>query len=270
VGRLEERALRIRRHIVRMTHLAGSGHPGGSLSATDVFAALYFRVMRHDPKNPGWEERDRFVLSKGHACVGLYATLAESGYFPVETLDTLRKLGSPLQGHPEVGSCPGIEAPAGSEGQAFGMAIGMAIAGKMDKRHGRVWTMLGDGECDAGPVWEGAMIASAYKLDNLTAILDRNRIQQDDFCDKVLPTEPMGEKWRAMGWHVIEIDGHSMTQVVQALEASRTVSGKPTMIVAQTVKGKGVGFMENNVDWHGKGPNKEQYEAALRELGGAS
>ena len=262
--------MRIRRHIVRMTHLAGSGHPGGSLSATDVFTALYFRVLRHFPNEPSSPVRDRFVLSKGHACVGLYATLAEAGYFPIETLDTLRKLGSPLQGHPEVGSCPGIEAPAGSEGQAFGMAIGMAIAGKMDRAAFRVFTMVGDGECDAGPVWEGAMIAAARGLDNLTAILDRNRIQQDDFCANVLPTEPMAEKWRAMGWHVIEIDGHDMGQVVGALEASKDVHGKPTMIVAQTVKGKGVSFMENNVDWHGKGPNKEQYEAALRELGGAS
>jgi transketolase len=268
VIRIKEAAQRVRRRVIRMTYLAGSGHPGGSLSATDIITCLYLKVLRHNPEDPGWHDRDRFILSKGHACPALYAVLAECGYITEEELWTLRKLGSRLQGHPELNTVPGIDAPAGSEGQGLGIGCGMALAARLEGSQRRVYVMLGDGECDAGNTWESALFAAHQKLDNLTAIIDRNRLQQDDECVRVLDTEPLAEKWRAFNWHVIEIDGHDISQILDAFEKARSNKGRPSVIVARTIKGKGVSFMENNVSFHGKPPNQEEYERAMRELGG--
>ncbi len=267
VEELERKALILRRHVVRMTALAGSGHPGGSLSAADIVAALYFCIMRHDPKNPDWPDRDRFVLSKGHACPVVYAALAECGYFPVEELRNLRKLGSFLQGHPDRRKTPGIEVSTGSLGQGLAVANGMALAGKMDGKDYRVFVLLGDGEIDEGSVWESAMAAAHYKLDNLTAILDYNGLQIDGRNEEIMNIEPVAEKWRAFGWNVLEIDGHDMRQILAALSPEQRVEGKPTFIIAHTVKGKGVSFMEWALEFHGKAPTKEQALQALRELG---
>ncbi len=263
---LERTAVKIRMDIIKMLAKAGSGHPGGSLSATDIVTALYFHHMRHDPKNPRWEDRDRFVLSKGHACPVLYAALAESGYFPVSELDTLRRLGSSLQGHPAMQYTPGIEMSTGSLGQGLSTAVGMALAGRIDKKDWRVYCLLGDGESDEGQIWEAAMAAGHFKVDNLTAILDRNSLQIDGCTESVMCLNPVGDKWRAFGWNVIEIDGHSMEAIMDALDEVQTIKGKPALILANTVKGKGVSFMENLADWHGKAPNKEQAEIALKEL----
>ena len=267
---LKEKARQIRRNIITMLAEAGSGHPGGSLSAADMLACLYFHVMRHDPKQPEWAGRDRFILSKGHACPVLYATLAEAGYFPKETILSLRKLGSPLQGHPDMRKVPGVEMTTGSLGQGFSTAIGMALAGKLDDPGRRIFVMLGDGECQEGQVWEAGMAAAHYKLDNLTGLLDFNGLQIDGPNEKVMTVEPLADKWRAFGWHVIEIDGHDIEQILQALAPESKVAGKPTMIVARTIKGKGVSFMEGMVDYHGKAPNKEQAEQALLELSSES
>lgn len=258
----------MRRRIIRMTYLAGSGHPGGSLSATDILVCLYMRVMRHRSEDPTWEERDRFILSKGHACPALYAVLAECGYFPVEELWSLRKFGSRLQGHPEPGTVPGVEAPAGSEGQGLGVGVGMALAARMDGSARRVYVMVGDGECNSGNLWESALCASHYRLDNLTVILDRNGLQQDDRCEEVMDTEPLGEKWKAFNWHVIEIDGHDLAAILDAFTEAKGVRGRPQMILAHTVKGKGVSFMEGKVRFHGTAPNESEYVQAMSELGG--
>ena len=263
---LERTAVKIRMDIIKMLAKAGSGHPGGSLSATDLVTALYFHHMRHDPKNPRWEDRDRFVLSKGHACPVLYAALAESGYFPVSELDTLRKLGSSLQGHPAMHYLPGIEMSTGSLGQGLSTAIGMALAGRIDKKEWRVYCLVGDGESDEGQIWEAAMAAGHFKVDNLTAILDRNSLQIDGYTESVMRLNPVADKWRAFGWNVIEIDGHSMEAILDALDLSLTINGKPTLILANTVKGKGVSFMENLAEWHGRAPSKEQAEVALKDL----
>ncbi len=267
IDELDERARVLRVHVVKMTHAARSGHPGGSLSAADVIAALYFHILRLDPKDPSWVDRDRFVLSKGHGCPVLYAALAERGFFPVDDLVTLRKLGSHLQGHPEYGTTPGIEAPAGAEGQGLSISIGMALAGRMDGRDYRVYAMLGDGENDVGQTWEAAMAGANFKLDNLTAILDRNQLQQERRTEDIMSLEPLTDKWRAFGWNVLEIDGHDMESILEALYEARTTQGRPTMIVAQTVKGKGVSFMENVLRFHGTAPNDEELEQALSELG---
>ncbi len=258
-------ARRVRRHIVEMTYRAGSGHPGGSLSETEVLVALYFRVLRHNPHDPKWPDRDRFILSKAHACPGLYAVLAEAGYFPLEELQSFRQLNSRLQGHAHI-KTPGVEMSGGSLGQGLSFGIGAALAARLDGRSYRTYVLLGDGECDEGQVWEAAMAAAHHKVDNLTAIVDRNRIQNDRFTSEVMELEPLADKWRASGWHVQEVEGHDLAQVVGALEASRAVRGQPACIIARTVKGKGVSFMENNPDFHGKAPNKEQYQQALREL----
>lgn len=263
---LERTAVKIRMDIIRMLARAGSGHPGGSLSAADIVTALYFHHMRHDPKNPKWEERDRFVLSKGHACPVLYSALAESGYFPVLELDTLRKLGSSLQGHPAMQYLPGIEMSTGSLGQGLSAAVGMALAGRIDRKEWRVYCLVGDGESDEGQIWEAAMSAGHFKVDNLAAILDRNGLQIDGCTENVMRLSPVVEKWRSFGWNVIEIDGHNMEAILDALDLAMTVKGKPTLILANTIKGKGVSFMENIADWHGKAPSKEQAEIALRDL----
>jgi len=265
---LEEKALILRRDIIKMIGLAGSGHPGGSLSAADIVAALYFHILRHDPKNPHWKERDRFVLSKGHAAPVLYAALAESGYFNKEILWTLRQFGSPLQGHPDMRKLAGVEVSTGSLGQGLAVACGMALAGKMDGLNYRVYVLLGDGESQEGEVWEAAMLAAHYKLDNLIAITDYNELQIDGPLAEVKDICPLDEKWKAFGWEILCINGHDMEQIVWALTEAQKVKGKPVMIEAKTVKGKGVSFMENVVDWHGKAPNLEQMKQALAELEG--
>lgn len=263
---LEKKARVIRSDIIRMVAEAGSGHPGGSLSAAEIVTVLYFHVMRIRPDEPDWPDRDRFVLSKGHAAPLLYAVLAERGYFPVEELITLRKLGSRLQGHPAFGKLPGIEASTGSLGQGLSISLGIALAGKIDHRDYRVYALLGDGENEEGQVWEAAMAAAHYRVDNLTAILDYNGLQIDGPVADVLSPLPLPEKWRSFGWEVREVDGHSFEELLAAFEWAKGVHDRPSMIIAKTVKGKGVSFMENAVDWHGKAPDREQAEKALAEL----
>ncbi len=263
---LEAIARKLRRHVITMISTAGSGHPGGSLSAADIVTALYFRVMRHDPANPHWPDRDRFILSKGHAAPVLYAALAECGYFPIDWLTTLRKTGTCLQGHTDSTLTPGVDMSAGSLGQGLSVGIGMALAARLDKRVYRTYVLLGDGECQEGQVWEAAMFAPNYKLDNLTAIVDYNGLQLDGFTRQIMDLEPFVEKWRSFKWEVLQIDGHDMKQLIEALQKAGQVKGKPVVIVAKTIKGKGVSFMENNVDYHGKAPNKTEIETALREL----
>ena len=259
-------ARKLRRHVITMISTAGSGHPGGSLSAADIVTALYFRVMRHDPANPHWPDRDRFILSKGHAAPILYAALAECGYFPLEWLTTLRKTGTCLQGHTDSSLTPGVDMSAGSLGQGLSVGIGMALAARLDKKDYRTYVLLGDGECQEGQVWEAAMFAPNYKLDNLTAIVDYNGLQLDGLTRQIMDLEPFVEKWRSFKWEVLQVDGHDMKRVVDALQKAGQVKGKPVVIVARTVKGKGVSFMENNVDYHGKAPGKSETEIALREL----
>lgn len=266
VKRLEEKARDIRRHIIRMIGAAGSGHPGGSLSAADIVTALYFEVLRLDPQRPGWPGRDRFVLSKGHAAPVLYAALAKRGFFPVEDLLSLRRLGSPLQGHPDMKHLPGVEMSTGSLGQGLSAANGMALAAKLDGRDYRVYALLGDGEIQEGMIWEAAMAAAHYRLDNVTVFLDHNGFQIDGPVREVMSPEPVVDKWRAFGWDVQVIDGHNMSEILQAVEKARAVKGKPQMIVAETVKGKGVSFMENRVEWHGVAPKPDDVERALAEL----
>jgi len=260
-------ALKIRRHIVQMVTEAKSGHPGGSLSAVEIVTVLYFDTMNIKPENPHWEDRDRFVLSKGHAAPVLYAALAERGYFPVEELLKLRKTGAMLQGHPDMKGTPGVDMSTGSLGQGLSAANGMAIAGKLDNKDYRVYVLLGDGEIQEGQIWEAAMAAAHYKLDNLTAFVDFNGLQIDGSVTEVMNPEPVADKFRAFGWEVMSIDGHSITEIKEALEKAKQVKGKPTVIVARTIKGKGVSFMENQCGWHGTAPSKEQCQSALCELG---
>lgn len=266
VDELKQMAATIRCDIINMICTAGAGHPGGSLSATDIVTALYFRLMRIDPANPRWPERDRFILSKGHACPVWYAALAERGFFDKSHLGTLRRLGSILQGHPDMNKAPGIDMTAGSLGQGLSVGIGMALAGKLHKKDYHVWVVIGDGESQEGSIWEGAMSAPKWKLDNITAILDRNNLQNDAVVDELMPIEPVADKWRAFGWYVVEIDGHDMETVVTALEDARERRGRPTLILARTVKGKGVSYMENVCEWHGKAPCQEEADQALEEI----
>ena len=265
IPEMQQIARKLRRDIVTMVARAGSGHPGGSLSSVEIVSTLYFKIMHHHPQDPQWEDRDRFILSKGHAAPVLYATLAECGYFPVEELMTLRKLGSRLQGHTDR-TIPGVEMSAGSLGQGLSFGIGCALAARLDKKAYRVYVLTGDGECDEGQVWEAAMAAAHFKLDNLVAIVDRNGLQIDGWTKDIMNTEPMSDKWRAFGWHVIDVDGHDFTQLIEAFEQAKTVKGQPTAIIARTIKGKGVSYMENNADFHGKAPNAAQLETALKEL----
>ena len=269
VKALEKKATEVRKGIVEAIHNAGSGHPGGSLSAADIVTALYFEVMNVDPDDPKKEGRDRFILSKGHAGPAQYVALALRGYFPLDDVMTLRKLGSRFQGHPDMKKVPGIEMSTGSLGQGFSAAAGMAMAGKLDNDPGRIYTLLGDGELQEGIVWEAAMSAAHYHLDNLVGIVDHNGLQIDGKNDDVMTVMPIAEKFEAFGWNVISIDGHDMAQILDAFAKAAECKGKPTMIVAETVKGKGVSFMENNAGWHGKAPNDEETAQAIRELGGA-
>lgn len=266
--RLKKVANDIRVDIIKETFYAASGHPGGSLSAADILAVLYFNEMNVDPTDPKKADRDKFVLSKGHASPVLYATLAHKGFFPTEDLVTFRKLGSKLQGHPDMKKVPGVEMSTGSLGQGFSAAVGMALAGKIDQNPGRVYALLGDGELQEGIIWEAAMAAAHYRLDNLTAIVDWNGLQIDGKNDEVMTVTPVDEKFRSFGFHVINIDGHSLEQIEAAFAEARGTKGKPTVIVAKTVKGKGVSFMENNYGWHGKAPNEEEAKKAVAELGG--
>ncbi|TCO73143.1 transketolase [Marinisporobacter balticus] len=266
---LQKTATEIRKGIIKAVHSAGSGHPGGSLSAADILTALYFHKMKVDPKNPKWEGRDRFVLSKGHAAPVLYATLAEKGFFAKEELLKLRQMGAMLQGHPDMKGIPGVEMSTGSLGQGFSSTIGMAIASKIDKKENRTYVLLGDGEVQEGLVWEAAMSASHYKLDNLTAILDFNGLQIDGKNEEVMNIHPIKEKWESFGWVVIEIDGHNLEEIIGALDKAEEVKDQPTMIIAKTIKGKGVSYMENQAGWHGSAPKDEEAQKALEELGGA-
>jgi transketolase len=266
VAEMEAMAKKLRRHIITMIGKAGSGHPGGSLSAVEILTALYFKVLRHKPLDPNWPDRDRFVLSKGHAAPVLYATLAECGYFPVEELLTLRQMDSRLQGHPDRTLTPGVELSAGALGQGLSFAIGIALAGRLDAKDYRVYVLLGDGECDAGQVWEAAMSAAHFKVDNLVAVVDKNGLQLDGWTRDVMNLDPLPAKWRAFGWKVIEVDGHDLTQLIGAFKEASGVKWQPTVIIAHTIKGKGVSFMENNNDFHGKAPNAIEMEIALKEL----
>ncbi|MBC7241558.1 MAG: transketolase [Anaerolineae bacterium] len=266
IEELKRIAIEIRCDIIEMTCEAGAGHPGGSLSAADIVTALYFRIMRIDPQRPDWPDRDRFILSKGHACPVWYAALAERGYFDKSHLRTLRKLDSILQGHPDMRKTPGIDMTAGSLGHGLSAGVGMALAGRLLQKDYHVWVIVGDGEVQEGSIWEAAMAAAKWKLDNLTAILDRNHLQNDDCVDTEMPVEPLADKWRAFGWEVVEMDGHDMEQIVRTLEWARGFRGRPVMVIAHTIKGKGVSFMENQVVWHGKAPCREEAEQALREL----
>ena len=259
-------AINLRRSIVTMVHAAASGHPGGSLSAVELVASLYFRALNHRPDDPSWSERDRFILSKAHACPVLYAALAHAGYFPEEELTTFRKLDSRLQGHAHI-KTPGVEMSGGSLGQGLSFGIGTALAARIDGRRSRTYVLLGDGECDEGQIWEAAMSAAHYGLDNLVAIVDRNGIQNDRWTYQVMELEPLPAKWRAFGWHTLEIDGHETSQIIDALDEAANTAEKPTAIIAKTVKGKGVSFMENNPAFHGKAPNDEQLAIALEEIG---
>lgn len=265
---LEKTAAEVRVGVVKAIHNAGSGHPGGSLSAADIVTALYFSEMNVDPKNPKMEGRDKLILSKGHAGPVQYSALALKGYFPVEDFMTLRKLGSKFQGHPDMNKVPGIEMSTGSLGQGFAAAGGMAIANKLNNDPGRIYVLLGDGEIQEGIVWEAAMSAAHYKLDNMVGILDYNGLQIDGRNEDVMTVAPVADKFRAFGWNVLEINGHDFEEILDAFAKARECKGKPTMIVAKTVKGKGVSFMEDNAGWHGKAPNDEETEQAVAELGG--
>ena len=263
---LEKMANEIRKDIVTAVHSAKSGHPGGSLSSADIFTYLYFEEMNVDPANPKWEDRDRFVLSKGHVAPGLYSTLAEKGYFPKEDLKTLRHTGSYLQGHPDMKHIPGIDMSSGSLGQGVSVAVGMAAAGKYDKKDYRVYTLTGDGEIQEGQIWEAAMWAGHRKLDNLVVIVDNNNLQIDGSVEDVCSPYPIDKKFEAFNFHVINIDGHDFDQIAAAFKEARETKGMPTAIIAKTIKGKGVSFMEDQAGWHGKAPNDEQYAQAMEEL----
>ena len=289
---LKSIARRVRRHIVQMTAAANSGHPGGSLSAVEIMTALYFRVMRHDPKNPAWADRDRIVISKGHATPLVYGTMAEAGYIPVEDLPTFRRLGSKLQGHTVMQKPPGVEMSAGALGMGLSFALGCALAGKLDRRDYHVYCLLSDGDSQEGQTWEAAMAAGHHAADNLTAIVDRNHIQNDGYSDfqrypdgdghrrekpggwvlsdghtaNIMDLEPLEDKWRAFGWRTWHIDGHDFEAIIGALLEAKAHKGQPTVLICETIKGKGVSFMENNADFHGKAPTPEQLQQALREL----
>lgn len=264
---LQEKTNRMRINILKMLCEAGSGHPGGSLSSIDILTVLYNKVMNHDPQNPQWIERDRFILSKGHVCPALYAVLADCGYFDEKELATLRKYGSILQGHPYLFKTPGLEISSGSLGQGLSVAVGIALGARMDGAGYRVYCLMGDGETQEGQIWEAAMSAGHYRLDNLCGVVDFNGLQIDGKVQEVMNLNPYREKWAAFGWNVIETDGHDLSSLENSFKEAAALKGKPTVIIAQTVKGKGVSFMENAPGWHGVAPNKQQLEAALAELG---
>jgi transketolase len=266
---LEEKAREMRRWILKSTTQAGSGHPSSSMSATEILVALYFGgILRYNPREPHWPDRDRFIMSKGHASPGLYSALALAGYFPVDDLMTLRHIGSPLEGHPNMRRLPGVEASTGSLGQGLSIGIGVALAARLDGRPSRTYVMLGDGEIQEGQVWEAAMSAAKFKLDSLTAIIDRNQYQQSQSVANVMPSEePLPDKWRAFGWHVLDIDGHDLKAVLDALRTAQATTGQPTVIIAHTIKGKGVSFVEDDWTYHGRAVAAKDLDRALAEIG---
>jgi len=266
VEELKKQAIEVRSRILEMIYHAQAGHPGGSLSAADIVTALYFRMMNVDTRHPRWEDRDRFILSKGHACPVWYAALAEKGYYDKAHLKTLRRLNSILQGHACMHKTPGVDMSTGSLGQGICAGLGMALAGKLNKKDYHVWVLIGDGECQEGSVWEAAMAGAKWKLDNYTLVLDWNGIQNDTFCNDVMPIGDIVAKWKAFGWNVLEIDGHDMQQIVDAMETAVTTQDQPVIIIARTIKGKGVSFMEDAPAWHGKAPNEEEFKLALAEV----
>lgn len=267
IQELEKKARKIREDIIDEVYYAKSGHPGGSLSIADILTVLYFREMNVNPENPNWEDRDRLVLSKGHCSSALYSCLANRGFFPIEDLKTFRNINSYLQGHPDKNKIPGVDMTTGSLGQGLSAANGMAIAGKMDKKDYRVYCILGDGEIEEGQIWEATMAAKKYKLDNLCVIVDNNNLQIDGTIEEVMSSYPIDEKFKSFGFQIININGHDIEEIIKAFEVARNVKGQPTCIIAKTIKGKGVAFMENQVGWHGKAPNQEQYEQAKEGLG---
>lgn len=268
VEQLKEICKDVRADIVRMTSAAGSGHPGGSLSAVELMTALYFNVMNHRSDNPEWSERDRFFLSKGHACPVVYSVMARTGYFPVDELVTLRKCGTRLQGHPSCKMLPGIEVSSGSLGQGLSIANGVALAARLNNKPYRAYVLMGDGELQEGQIWEAMMTAAHYKLDNVCALVDYNGLQIDGDVEQVMGIAPLAQKWQSFNWHTIEIDGHDMSQVLDAYAEARATKGKPSVIIAKTVKGKGVSYMENVAGWHGKTPNSEELQKALEDIYG--
>ena len=266
IGELTKKTVEIRKGIIEAVYHAQSGHPGGSLSVADILAVLYFHEMNIRPEEPKWEDRDRLVLSKGHCSPALYSCLANRGYFPIEDLKTVRKINSYLQGHPDKNKVPGVDMTTGSLGQGLSSANGMAIAGKMDKKDYRVYCILGDGEIEEGQIWEAAMTSSKYKLDNLCVIVDNNNLQIDGTIEEVMSPYPIDEKFRSFGFEIIKIDGHDIEEIIKAFDVARNIKEKPTCIIARTIKGKGISYMENQVGWHGKAPNEEQYKEAITEL----
>lgn len=266
VAELSEMARQLRVDVIEMITRAGSGHPGGSLSAAEIMAVLFFHQMRLDPHNPTWPQRDRFILSKGHAAPVLYAALARRGFFPREELWTLRRLDSRLQGHPDRNKTPGVEMTSGALGHGIAIGAGLALGLRLEHNPARVFVLVGDGELQAGVIWEGVMTAAKYKLSNLTVIMDYNDVQLDGAVHDIMPLEPVVDKWRAFGWRTLEIDGHNVRAILEALDQAANIHDCPTAIIARTTKGKGVSFMENRSEWHGGAPNQEQYEQAMREL----
>ena len=266
IKELTKKAVEIREGIIEAVYHAGSGHPGGSLSVADILTVLYFHEMKIKPEEPDWEDRDRLVLSKGHCSPALYSCLANRGYFPVEDLKTFRKIDSYLQGHPDKNKVPGVDMTTGSLGQGLSAANGMAIAGKMNQKDYRVYCILGDGEIEEGQVWEAAMTSSKYRLDNLCVIVDNNNLQIDGTVEEVMSPYPIDEKFKSFGFEIIKIDGHDIEEIIKAYEVARNIKEKPTCIIAKTIKGKGISYMENQVGWHGKAPNEEQYKEAIKEL----
>ncbi len=265
INELKAKAKEMRKTVLKMLTEAGSGHTGGSLSLVEIIISLYYYKLRHNPARPDWEMRDRMILSKGHGCPALYTALADVGYFPKEELMTLRKFGSRLQGHPQIG-LPGLETSTGSLGQGLSIANGMALAARLDKKDIRVYCVMGDGELNEGQIWEAAMTAAHYNLDKLCGIVDFNKIQIDGWCSDIMNLEPLAEKWKSFGWHVIECDGHDFEELMGALDEAEKTKGKPTVILAHTIKGKGVSFIENQAKWHGIAPKKDELEKALKEL----
>ena len=263
---LEIMAKKVRKGIIEAVYSNNSGHPGGSLSIADILTVLYFKEMNINPKNPKWEDRDRLVLSKGHCSPALYSCLANRGYFPVEDLKTFRNINSYLQGHPDMKNIPGVDMTTGSLGQGLSSANGMAIAGKMEGKDYRVYCILGDGEIEEGQIWEAAMTSAKYKLDNLCVIVDNNNLQIDGTIEEVMSPYPIDEKFRSFGFQIINIDGHNIREIIDALDVAKNIKEKPVCIIAKTIKGKGISYMENKAEWHGKAPNEEQYKLALKEL----
>lgn len=265
VDRLQDKAQKLRRMVIDLTHQGQCGHPGGSLSLAEIVSCLYFEILNIDPKQPEWQDRDRLILSKGHAAPVYYSALADMGYFSPDLLATYGRLDTILQGHPDMRT-PGVDMSAGSLGQGLSSAIGIALGAKLRGKSFRVYAVLGDGECQEGQIWEGAMVAPRFELDNLTVIVDKNRLQLTDFTDSAIPIEPLGDKWKAFNWHVIEADGHNVAEILTALAEAKETKGKPTALIAHTTKGKGVSFMENQAIWHALPPSDEEHEQAVEEI----